>query len=72
MRQIVHTTGAQIGPLGEVLQQQPIGILVHAALPRTLWIAKIYLQPRVGPRPGMLHCIAGYLRKSRITTENQN
>ena len=31
----------QIGFLGQVLSQQPVGVLVRAALPRTLRIAKI-------------------------------
>ena len=40
---MVRTVGAEIGALLEVLAQQPIGILVGAALPWALRIAEIDL-----------------------------
>src|ERR1700694_1239806 len=33
----------QVGALRKVLSQQAIGVLVRPALPRALWIAKIYV-----------------------------
>jgi len=38
--------GGQVGSSREVLPQQQIGILVGAALPRTLWIAEVDLHIR--------------------------
>ena len=39
--QVIGAHGAQIGPLRKVLPKQAIGILVRAALSRTLWVAEI-------------------------------
>ncbi len=35
------TVDRQVGPFGQVLANQPIGVLVAASLPRTVWIAKV-------------------------------
>ena len=34
----------EIGALGKVLTQQPIGILVRATLPRAVWVAEVHLR----------------------------
>src|SRR6202022_4632410 len=39
---------AQIGALGEVLAQQPVGVLVGTALPRRVRIAGVHLDTSVG------------------------
>jgi len=49
---------AQVGALREVLAQQPVGVLVRAALPRAVRVAEVDRHARVDPQPGML----GHLR----------
>src|SRR3981081_3979107 len=45
---------AQIGTFREVLAQQPVGVLVGAALPRTLRIAEVDLHASVDLQAGVL------------------
>ena len=44
----------EIGPLGKVLAQQAIGILVSAALPWAMRVTEVDLQPRGDPQVRML------------------
>src|SRR5216684_2588064 len=45
---------AEIGSLWEVLAQQAVGILVGAALPGTVRVAEVDLQPSADPQVRML------------------
>ncbi|GAC1679664.1 MAG: hypothetical protein NVS9B2_30660 [Steroidobacteraceae bacterium] len=38
---------AQVCAFREVLPQQPVGVLVSAALPRALWVAEVDLDTRI-------------------------
>src|SRR3982751_1310369 len=40
-RKIVRAVRAEVGALWKVLAQQPVGVLVRAALPRTVGIAEV-------------------------------
>ena len=44
---LVHAVDAQVCGFREVLPQQPVGVLVCAALPRASWIAKVDLDSRI-------------------------
>ncbi|ESY77857.1 hypothetical protein X739_32565 [Mesorhizobium sp. LNHC220B00] len=44
---LVGAVNAQVGAFREVLTQQPVGVLIGAALPGTLWIAEVDLDTRV-------------------------
>src|SRR5215475_12797401 len=44
---LIRVIDAQIGALREVLSQQPVGVLVRAALPGTSWIAEVDLDARI-------------------------
>ncbi len=57
-RKVVRAVGAQVSALGEILAQQPIGVLVHAAMPRAVRIAEGDVQARVDLQP----CVLGHLR----------
>jgi hypothetical protein len=54
----------QVGALWEVLSQQAIGVLVRAALPRTLRVAKIYLD---FGRQRKATMIRKFLARSRVS-----
>ena len=45
---------AQVGASGEVLAQQPVGVLVGPALPRALRIAEVDRQAGLDPQLGVL------------------
>jgi hypothetical protein len=45
---------AEVGSLGKVLAQQPVGILVRAALPGAVRIAEVDMDPGVDPQMGVL------------------
>src|SRR3569832_1962616 len=51
---LIGIIDAEIGTLGEVLPQQPIGVLVRAALPGTSWIAEVDLDSCVDPKTTVL------------------
>ena len=53
-REVVRAVRAQVGPLREVLAQQPVGVLVRPALPRAVRVAEVDLQARVDPQPRVL------------------
>src|SRR5213078_4226071 len=40
----------EVGASGEILAQQPVGVLVRPALPRASWITEIDLQTGVEPQ----------------------
>jgi tryptophanase len=46
-RERIGAMRAEVGALGEILAQQPIGVLVRAPLPRTLRVAEIDLDAGV-------------------------
>src|SRR4051794_37759812 len=56
--QVVRAVRTEVGPLGEVLAQQPVGILVRATLPGALRIAEVDLKTRVDPQA----CVLRHLR----------
>src|SRR5204862_709768 len=43
-RELVGAVAGEVGASWEVLAQQPVGVLVRAALPRTSWIAEVDLK----------------------------
>src|SRR5215212_5541498 len=53
-REVVRAVHAQVGALREVLPQQPVGVLVGAALPGAVRVAKVDLDPRVDLEARML------------------
>ncbi|MDB5578322.1 MAG: hypothetical protein JWR80_3498 [Bradyrhizobium sp.] len=57
-RKHVGTMRAEIDAFWKVLAQQPVGVLVGAALPRALWVAEADLHPRVSLQTRVL----GHLR----------
>src|SRR3954447_13436879 len=53
-RKVVRAVHAEIGALREGLAQQPVGVLVGAALPWTVRIAEVDLKTGVDPQAGVL------------------
>ena len=53
-RKVAGTVRAQVGALREVLPQQPVGVLVRAALPRAMRVAEVDLHAGVDPQLRML------------------
>ena len=45
---------AEVGALRKVLAQQPVGVLVRAALPGAVGIAEVDLKTGVDPQAGVL------------------
>src|SRR5215218_5044737 len=56
--ELLGAVHAQVSALGEVLPQQPVGVLVRAALPGAVGIAEIDRHARLDPQLGVL----GHLR----------
>ena len=52
--QVVGAVAREVGALGEVLPEQPVGVLVGAALPGALRVAEVHLQAEVDLQPGVL------------------
>src|SRR3954447_7396936 len=52
--QLLGAVAGEVGASGEVLAQQPVGVLVRAALPRAAWITEVDLQTAVGPQLNVL------------------
>src|SRR5215211_1118072 len=52
--QIAGAVAGEIGALGEVLPEQPVGVLVGAALPGALRVAEVHLQPGGDSKAGVL------------------
>ena len=48
--EVIGAVAGQVGALGEVLAQQPVGVLVGAALPRAVWIAEVDRQAGLDPQ----------------------
>src|SRR5215218_6534944 len=48
--EVVDAMHAQVGPFRKVLPQQPVGVLVRAALPWAVRITEIHLHARVDPQ----------------------
>src|SRR3954452_19528748 len=53
-REVVDAVPAEVGALRKVLAQQPIGVLVRAALPRTVGIAEVDRHASLDPELGVL------------------
>src|SRR3954464_10054667 len=53
-REVLRAVPAQVGPLREVLPQEPVGVLVRAALPRGMRVTEVDLQTRLDPQPRVL------------------
>src|SRR5215208_952747 len=51
--EVIRAVRAQVRPLREVLPQQPVRVLVRAALPRAVRIAEVHLHTGVDPQPGV-------------------
>src|SRR6266545_4194518 len=50
--EILGAVPGEVGALGEVLAQQPVGVLVAAALPWAAWLAEVDLQAGVDAQRG--------------------
>ena len=44
----------EVGPLGEVLAEEAVGVLVAAALPGAVWLAEVDLDAGLDREPGVL------------------
>src|SRR5215211_8057706 len=53
-REVVGAVRAEVSALWEVLAQQPVGVLVRAALPGAMRIAEVDLKTGVDPQAGVL------------------
>src|SRR5215211_8242067 len=53
-RKVLGAVRAEVSALGEVLAQQPVGVLVRAALPGAVRIAEVDLKTGVDPQAGVL------------------
>src|SRR5215212_2488211 len=53
-REVVGAACAQVGALRKVLAQQPVGVLIRAALPRAVGIAEVDLKTGIDPQAGVL------------------
>ena len=58
---------AEIGAFGQVLAQQPVGVLVGAALPRAVRIAKVDLYARVDLQARVLGDLSSLIPSQRPT-----
>src|SRR3954466_11034040 len=52
--QVLGAVHAEVGALWKVLAQQPVGVLVRAALPRTVGIAEVDRHASLDPELGVL------------------
>src|SRR3954462_7289210 len=52
--QVLGAVHAEVGALWKVLPQQPVGVLVRAALPRTVGIAEVDRHASLDPELGVL------------------
>ena len=62
----------QVGALGQVLAQQPVGVLAGAALPGAVWIAEVDLDAGVGAKVLTTSCWTRWgwmLRRGRPAAE---
>src|SRR5450755_1146734 len=57
----------EVGALGEVLAQQPVGVLVRSALPRTAGIAEVDLDAAVDRERGVLEHLLALVPGQRAT-----
>src|SRR4051812_2741755 len=53
-RKVLGAVPAEVGALWKVLAQQPVGVLVRAALPRTVGIAEVDRHASLDPELGVL------------------
>src|SRR5215211_513778 len=53
-REVLGAVHAEVSALGEVLPQQPVGVLVRATLPRAVRIADVDRHARLDPELGVL------------------
>src|ERR1041384_6938677 len=53
-RKVLGAVHAEVSALWEILTQQPVGVLVRAALPGTVGIAEVDLETSVDPQAGVL------------------
>src|SRR4051812_17196838 len=53
-REVLGAVPAEVGALWKVLAQQPVGVLVRAALPGAVRVAEVDLKTGVDPQAGML------------------
>src|SRR6187200_421421 len=53
-RELLGTVAGEVGASGEILAQQPVGVLVGGALPGAAWITEIDLQTAVEPKLDVL------------------
>lgn len=69
--QFLSTVLAEIGAFREVLSQQAVRVLVCAALPRALRIAKVNLKASVDLQPGMLGRLLQSIRNWTIELDGE-
>jgi len=64
-REILGAVPGEVGALGEVLAQQPVGVLVAAALPWAARVAEVDLQAGVDAQRGVLGHLAALVPGQR-------
>jgi hypothetical protein len=53
-REVLGAVAGEVGASGEILVQQPVGVLVGGALPGAAWIAEVDLKAGVEPELDVL------------------
>jgi hypothetical protein len=62
-----YRVSTEIGALWKVLSQQAVGVLVRAALPRTLRVAKVDFQPAIDAKLCMLCHLGSLIPRERLS-----
>src|SRR3954452_5816496 len=65
-REVVDAVHAEVGALREVLPQQPVGVLIRAALPGAVGIADVDLATSVDPQAGVLAHLCPLIPSQRL------
>src|SRR3954447_4467964 len=65
-RKVLGTVHAEVSALREVLAQQPIGVLIRAALPGAVGIAEVDLKTGVDPQAGVLAHLRSLIPGQRL------
>src|SRR3954469_2984570 len=64
---VLGAVPAEVGALREVLAQQPVGVLVRAALPGAVGIAEVDLETSVDPQAGVLAHLCPLIPGQRLS-----
>src|SRR5215210_7295937 len=65
-REVLGAVPAEVGALWKVLAQQPVGVLVRAALPGAVGIAEVDLETSVDPQPRVLDHLCPLIPGQRL------